>query len=185
MKKIALIAVAAAAFSANPAMAQATGTINLTGEVTSKCFVEGTPIGGTHDFTALDASNGTMRTDLANAFGTKTFTVKCSSRNPTISVKALPLETTAGATAGYDNSIDYNATVTVDKSGGGTTAVTDGSTDTIATTGTVGGTGLARLANSTNNVRVTTSGYATGSNTDLLVAGTYNGSIEITISPTN
>ncbi|MEY4055273.1 MAG: hypothetical protein RL519_608 [Pseudomonadota bacterium] len=181
MKKIALIAVAAAAFSANPAMAQATGTINLTGVVASKCFVEGTPIGGTHDFTALDATNGTMRTDLATDFGTKNFTVKCSSLNPTVSVKALPLATTATATAGYDNSIDYNAIVTVDKSGGGTTAVTDASTDTTATTGTVG----ARLANSTNNVRVTTASYATGSNTDLLVAGTYNGSIEITISPTN
>jgi hypothetical protein len=188
MKKIALLAMTAAAAIASPAMAQqvVTGNITLTGVVGPKCFV-GTDTSATGfsdavDFTQLDAADGTLRAGLASDFATRSFTVKCTSGNPTISVTALPLATAAAAPAGYDNSIDYSATVTVDKAGGGTAFVTDTSDTTpTATSGQVG----APLANSAANVRVTTSGYATGAATDLLVAGTYNGSIKVTISPTN
>lgn len=181
MKKIVSLALLASAAIATPAFAQATGTITLTGTVGEKCFVIGTAIGGNVDFLALDQANGTLRTGLDTDFGTKAFTVKCTSTNPTVSVTASPLATGAAAGTGYDNSIDFNATVTVDRAAGGTTAVTDSSTVAAATTGQVGD----RLANATGNVRVTTSSYATNAATDLLVAGTYNGSIAITITPTN
>ena len=181
MKKIATLVLLASAAIASPAFAQATGTITLTGTVGDKCTVVGTAIGGNVDFLALDTGAGTLRSGLDTDFGTKTFTVKCTSANPTISVTALPLATGAAAGTGYDNSIDYSATVTVDKATTGTTAVTDSSTVAAATTGQVG----ARLANSTGNVRVTAGSFATNANTDLLVSGTYNGSIAITISPTN
>lgn len=182
MKKIALLALTAAAVFATPASAQTvTGTITLTGVVTPKCFVlpgSGSTFSDSHDFSNLDAADGTLRSGLATEFATKSFTVKCTSGNPGLSVTAAPLATGASAPAGYDNSIDYSATLTVDTTAG-STAVTDASGTAGATTGAAG----APLANSTGNVRVTTSGYATNTATDLLVAGTYNGVITVVISP--
>jgi hypothetical protein len=183
MKKIALLAMAAAATFATPAAAQTvTGTITLTGVVGPKCFVvpgNGSTFSDSVDFLALDAADGTLRSGLASDFATKSFTVKCTSANPGLSITATPLATGGAAAAGYDNSIDYNATLTVDKAAGGTTVVTDASGTAGATTGSVGG----PLANSASNVRITTTGYATNTATDLLVAGTYNGLITVVISP--
>lgn len=187
MKKIALIAMTAAAAFATPAMAQqvVTGTITLTGTVGAKCYVGSDTSANTFsdavNFGALDATDGTLRTGLATDFGTRSFTVKCTSGNPTISVTANPLANTATPAAGYDNSIDYSATVTADRAGSGTAVVTDASSAAGATSGQVGG----PLANAASNVRITTTGYATNAATDLLVAGTYNGSVVVTISPTN
>jgi hypothetical protein len=183
MKKIALLAITAAAAIATPAMAQSvTGTITLTGTVGPKCFVDpgaGSTFTDSVNFGALDAADGTLRTNLASQFATKSFTVKCTSGNPGLSITAAPLATAGAAAAGYDNSIDFDATLTVDKATGGTTAVTDASGTAGATTGSVG----SPLANSVGNVRVTTANYATGTATDLLVAGTYNGLITVVISP--
>ncbi len=185
MKKIALLAMTAAAAIASPAMAQqvVTGTITLTGTVGTKCYVGTDTSVNTFsdavDFHALDAADGTLRAGLATDFGTRSFTVKCNSGNPGLSITATPLATGASAASGYDNSIDYSATLTVDKAGGGTTAITDLTSALGATTGSVG----SPLANSAANVRITTTGYATGAATDLLVAGTYNGLITVVISP--
>lgn len=183
MKKIALVAMAAMAMTATPAMAQqvVTGTITLTGVVGPKCFVDpgaGATFSDSVNFMQLDAADGTLRPGLATDFGTRSFTVKCTSANPGLSVTATPLATGGTPAAGYDNSIDYNATLTVDLAPGGTSAVTDASGGG-ATTGSAG----APLANQANNVRITTAGYATNATTDLLVAGTYNGLITVVISP--
>ncbi len=190
MKKFALIAMTAAAAIASPAMAQTvSGEIVLTGTVGAKCFVDpgaGPTFSGSHNFGQLDQANGTLRTDLAASFGTKTFTVKCTSGNAALSIAATPMATSGAAVAGYDNTIDYNATLTVDLAGGGTEFVTDLTSSAGATTKNAGG----PLANAAGNVRITTTGYATNNNTDLLVAGTYgnntpagNGVITVTISP--
>lgn len=184
MKKIALAAMAAMAMTATPAMAQqvVTGTITLTGVVGPKCFVDpgaGTTFSDSVNFMQLDAADGTLRPGLATDFATRTFTVKCTSANPGLSITATPLATGGTPAAGYDNSIDYNATLTVDLAPGGTAAVTDASGTAGATTGSAG----APLANQSGNVRITTSGYATNTATDLLVAGTYNGLITVVISP--
>lgn len=182
MKKIALLAMTAAAAIATPAMAQTvTGTITLTGVVGPKCFVipgSGGTFTGSHDFSNLDAADGTLRPGLATEFATKTFTVKCTSANPGLSIEAAPLATGGAAAGGYDNSIDYNATLTVDTTGVAA-VVTDASGTAGATTGSAG----APLANAAGNVRITTTGYATNTATDLLVAGTYNGLITVIISP--
>ena len=189
MKKIALLAMTAAAAIATPAMAQnVTGQINLLGTVGPKCIVgsgPGATFSDTVNFGALDQTNGTLRTDLATVFGTRTFTVKCNSGNPGLSIEAVPLSTAGAAAAGYDNSIDYSATLSVDVANSGTpTTVTDASGTAGPSTGPAGG----PLANATGNVRITTAGYATGSLTDLLVAGSYgnsvdNGVIKVIISP--
>ena len=182
MKKIAFLAAAACAALATPAMAQTTGTINLTGSVAAKCTAApgGTTFGDSTAFGELAVTAGTVRTDLATVFGTHAFTIICNTGNPTVSVDADALATTAGATAGYDNSIDYTATVTVARSG--TTAATFTNDSSLAATAAapLG----APLANSAGNVSVTTSAYHTNTATDLLVASpTYAGVIKIVIAP--
>ncbi len=190
MKKLALIAMTAAAAIASPAMAQnATGQINLLGTVGPKCIVgagPGATFAETVNFGALDQANGTLRTDLDTTFGTRSFTVKCNSGNPSLSIEAVPLSTAATAATGYDNSIDYSASLTVDIANSGTpTVVTDASGAAGPTTGPAGG----PLANATNNVRITATGFTTNNMaTDLLVAGSYgnsldNGVIKVIIAP--
>lgn len=172
---------AAAAFT-SPAMAQnVTGTIDLEGTVSAKCFVvpgNGGTFDADVDFEALDEDDGTLRTDLGTTFDTKSFTVKCNSGTVDLSIEATPLANTATAAAGYDNSINYTATLTVDMTTG-TKTVDDLSSGAGATTDTT----TLPLKNADGNVQITTSGYATNNSTDLLVAGNYTGTITVVISP--
>jgi hypothetical protein len=183
MKKIALIAMTAMAAIATPAAAQTvTGTINLTGVVGPKCFVvpgNGNTFGETVNFGALDAADGTLRPGLATDFATRSATVKCTSANPSVSVTASPLATGGAAPTGYANTINYTASVAVDATGLNNGPFSDASGGAGSGALSVG----SPLANTTGNVRITTSGYGTANATDLLVAGTYNGSIVVVISP--
>ena len=184
MKKIALLALAATtAAVATPASAQTvTGTIDLTGSVAPKCFVvpgNGSTFGQTVAFGELSQASGILRTDLASTFGTKTASVLCTTANPSVSVDSTALATTTLPSAGYDNSIDFKAsvvltTVTVPK-----TFENDSSQDALVSS-PVG----RRLANGSGNVSITTSNYRTDNITDLLVANpTYTGSIVVLIAP--
>lgn len=184
MKKIALIAIAASALSATPALAQnATGTINLTGSVGAKCVVDGTNAStftDTVNFGELAQADGTLRSGLDTDFGTRSFTIKCNGTNPQVSVDADPLATTTAAAAGYDNSIDYTASVAVVAVGTNNGPFTNASDAAATALAPVG----SRLANVTNNVNITTSGYQTNAATDLLVASpTYTGKITVVIAP--
>ena len=185
MKKIVLLALAASTVAvATPASAQTvTGTINLTGSVAPKCFVvpgNGSTFGETVAFGELAQASGILRTDLATTFGTKTYSVLCTTANPNISVDSTALATTAPAAAGYDNSIDFQASValtTVAANAG--PFLNDSSNAALAST-PVG----SRLANGSGNIAITTSNYRTGTMTDLLVADpTYTGSIVVVIAP--
>ncbi|MBA4161406.1 MAG: hypothetical protein C0515_04865 [Novosphingobium sp.] len=184
MKKIALIALLATAAVATPAAAQSvTGTINLTGSVASKCFVSpgsGSTFTDTVAFGELAVADGTLRTDLASAFGTKSFTVKCNSAAPTISVDSTALATTATASSGYDNSIDFQASVALTTIAANNGPFLNDSSNAALAATAVG----SSLANSTGNVSITTSNYRTNNATDLLVASpTYTGSIVVVIAP--
>lgn len=189
MKKIALVALAASAAIATPAAAQSvTGTISLTGNVQAKCFVVPTnasTFSDSVDFLALDAADGTLRAGLATQFGTRNYTVKCNGTNPKIAITANALSTVTAVTAGYDNSIDFSANVTVDATGANATtttpaAFTDSSTTIGGSTATAVG---SALSNAANNIHISTSGYATNALTDILAVGTYNGSVVVVISP--
>ncbi len=178
------------ALVAAPAAAQTvTGTIDMTGTVAAKCFVvptNGSTFTDSVDFTALDQANGTLRTGLATDFGTRNYTVKCNGTNPKLAITANVLATATPVSAGYDNSIDFSATVSVDATGANATtatpaAFTDSSTTVGGTTATAVG---SSLANAANNIHISTTGYATNTATDLLAVGTYTGSVVVTISPT-
>lgn len=187
MKKIALIAMAASAMIATPAAAQnVTGTINITGSVAPKCFVNGpaagTTFGGNVAMGELAQADGTLlpsatlsSTFAAAGAGVLTAQVICTSANPEVSVTSTPLTNVATADAGYDNSIDYTADVTFTRVGG-TTLVSDPSAVAAATTATL----ASRLTGTGTNVSVATSAWnASG----ILVSGSYAGQIQVVIAP--
>ncbi|MFM2301409.1 MAG: hypothetical protein RLZZ84_1145 [Pseudomonadota bacterium] len=183
MKKIALAAIAAAALGTTPAYAQnVTGTINLTGSVEAKCVVLPDSLGtftDTVNFGELAQANGTLRTGLETQFGTRSFSVKCNGAAPQISVNADPLQTTAPADAGYDNSIDYQAAVALDT----LTPTAPFTNDSSAAAGALTPVS-SRLVNNLQNVHIATSNYRTNALTDLLVASpSYTGKITVVIAP--
>jgi hypothetical protein len=194
MKKLALTALATTAMIAiaTPASAQSvTGTINLTGSVAAKCLVLpgsgdtfGTAIGSPISLGELADASGKLRsgiaTDINGAAGT-TARVVCTSAAPTISVDATELKTLAAADTGYDNSIDFEASVAVVTTGTNNGPfINDSGSAPLAATA-IG----SRVANNGGtNITITTGNFRTNNLTDLLVASpTYTGSIVVVIAP--
>lgn len=184
MKKIAFLAIAASAAIASPAMAQnVTGTITLNGNVAAKCSVSpgsGNTFSDTVNFLELAQANGTLRTGLSTDFGTRSATVVCNTGTPKIAVDANPLATGGAAPTGYSNTINYTASVAVNTTAANSGPFTNASTAAPLAATTIGG---GSLANAASNINITTSGYATGTATDILVAGAYTGNIVVVISP--
>lgn len=192
MKKIALIAMAASAAIATPAAAQAvnaTGTINITGSVTKKCFVNGpaagSTFGGNVSLGELAKADGTLEASSVlegrfNAAGASVLqaAVICTSANPEVSVTATPLALAPAPSTvdpGYDATIDYDADVTFTRVGG-TTLVSDSTTTPAAATATL----ASRLTGTGTNVSVATSDWTASG---ILMSGGYAGSITIVIAP--
>lgn len=187
MKTFAFLAIAASAALASPAMAQnVTGTITLNGNVAAKCSVtsgtSSTTFAQTVNFGELAQTNGTLRTGLATDFSATPVqaTVVCNTGTPKISVDANPLANTATAPTGYANTINYTASVAVATTGANSGPFTNLTTAAPGVATVIG----SSLANSANNVVVTTTGYGTPGASDILVAGAYTGNIVIVISPT-
>lgn len=185
MKKFAFVALAASAAAlTTPAAAQSvTGTINLSGSVAPKCFVNPGATGTFSDsvaFGELATAAGTLRTGLDTDFNTavEAVTVLCTSAAPLISIDAQPLANVATAPTGYDNSIDYTANVALSTLGG-----TVNKSNATTASPLVGDAIGDRLTNGSGNVVITASGFATNNATDLLVSGSYAGSITIVIAP--
>lgn len=186
MQKIALIALAASAAIATPAIAAAqnvTGTINLTGSVAGRCSIQtsgGSTFADTVAFGELAATNGTLRTGLATQFDTRSASVVCTTAAPMITVAANALKASTPVTAtGYADRIDFTASVAVVTTGTSPAPFSNASgVPPVAVA--IGG----RLANSANNINITTSNYHTAATNDLLVADpTYTGSVIVTITP--
>jgi hypothetical protein len=191
MKKVVALSIVAiaTALAAAPASAQSvSGTVTINGTVGEKCLVTDTganpnaDFGGIVNLGALDAADGRLRTiaaiaatgDLANLG----FRVVCTTANPLISVTATPLTTAAAPPAGYANRVDFTADVDFD-----TVSGTDQYTAVTDATATVGGNLTDRLATGLDNVRVDLRDFNTPGVNDVLVAGSYTGSVSITIAP--
>ena len=190
MKKIVLLALAASTVAvATPASAQTvTGTIDLTGSVAPKCLVlpgAGDTFGTTTSIqlNELAGPDGTLRTGIAadvNSNVAMTARVVCTTANPNISVATTALATLAPADTNYDNSIDFKASVAVVTTGTNNGPFFNDSANPPLASTPIG----SRLANSGNNVTITTSNFRTNALTDLLVADpTYTGKIVVLISP--
>jgi hypothetical protein len=153
----------------------------VNGSVLPKCTAI-TAIEGTITLGELAVANGTVNSTFSNNSGglTRTFTVRCTSANPGLSVNAAPLTTTASGTPGYTGTVHYTATLTALKANSAdSTSVVDTSNTAGATTGSLGD----RLKNDNGNVTVTVSNGNTTTGSDLLEAGNYTGTIAIIVSP--
>lgn len=192
--RIALTGIAAAiAAISTPSFAQTSvsGTVTLDGTVDAKCLVTTTgavpspDFGGAIHLSQLDdGTTGKLRaigTVSAGANTNLNFRVVCTTATPAVSVTSTALKTGTGtAPTGYANTVHYSSTVAFDIAGSGTptnvTTVTDG---TATSTSNLPG----RLATSPTNIHVSATSFHTPGLNDVLVAGTYNGSIAITVSP--
>jgi hypothetical protein len=185
MRKIASIALAAAAAIATPAMAQnASGTVQVGGSVLGKCSAI-TPITGSITLNELALADGTVNTTFSNQTGglSRSFTVICTSANVSISVSSDALNNGADQTTGggYTGQVHYTSTLTANKAGGGSASAVYTSAAVLPAATT---TPLAdRLQNGASNVTVTVSNGHTANSADLLKAGSYSSTISITISP--
>lgn len=193
MRKLVILAASACMF-ATPALAQnATGTVVINGSVANKCAVitgsDTSPTWGTTvNLGELSQSNGTLRStaSLTNDFntvaaGAQNAHVVCSTSNPSIAVNADPLVNTGTVPAGgsgYTNTVHFDADVTVNKVGGSQTYTNDSNTAATGPT-TLGD----RLAASGPNVLIATKNWRTLGTDALLVAGSYQGQIVVTITP--
>ena len=183
MKKIALsILAAASALAATPAFAQASGSVDVTGTVAARCTAV-TPISGSIALGELAKADGTIDPALSGATNglTRTFTIRCNGANPEVSVLARPLVNAGAQNSpnGYTNMVHYSASVAAAGAKGGTTTVTDQSLSSGATKGALGD----RISASANNVTLTIGNALTSDAAAILEAGTYQGAVEIVVSP--
>lgn len=179
-KTVSTLVIAAATLAAGPAFAQATSTVQVTGTVAAKCTAV-QPATASIDLGELAKDDGTVDTAFSKATSglTTTFTVRCNSANPQLSVEARPLINSAASDGdGYTNTVHYKATLNAQAAGGSTATVADQSLSAGATTGRVG----SRLKAQQNNVSLTIGEGATQNSTAILEAGTYNGSVNITVT---
>ena len=156
MKKLVLsVLVLGSALGATPALAQATGSVDVTGSVAARCLAV-SPISGNITLGELAKTDG--------------------------SVDAKPLINAAATNvpAGYTNTVHYTATLVATGAKGGTTPVADQSLTAGATSAQVGD----RLAATSNNITLTIGSGLTADPAAILDAGTYAGKVEVTIAPT-
>ncbi len=183
MKKTAISALfAASALVSAPALAQASGTVDISGTVAAKCAAV-TPLTGNITLGELAKADGTVDPSFSGNNGglTRNFTVRCNGANPQVSVNARPLVNAAAqnSQSGYTNTVHYTASVTARTAKGNSTLIEDQSLSTGATVGNLGD----RIASTSDNISLRIGSGLTTDSVALLEAGTYQGSVEITVAP--
>jgi type 1 fimbria pilin len=198
MKKIILAALAAgSALVSTAASAQSTsGEVHITGTVADKCVVTatGTPpagsFGGSVSLGALDAADGKLKNSatLASSFAAAgashlSYRVVCTTPKTTVTVNADDLvNTTATVSDGYANTVHYKANVALTMVGGNE-ALSNDSKDVPAGSSSTYTKRMSTAGGS--NISVTADTFRTPDLNDVMLAGTYNGKITITLAPAN
>jgi hypothetical protein len=193
-------ATAALGFAAAPASAQVTGTLNLTGVVTGVCSVQAGPAGfttgsfsSTYTFTPMTDGTGHLN---AATFGVASGAtagnpvqvsaeVMCNTGAPKVALLVEPLsqgDVGSGASS-VSGTIDFTGEADI-VTGAGTTKIiksTAGSTPGVGATVPAAAMPAA-LAIVNPNVTLYAYTFATR-NGPLLEPGTYNGEVQVTITP--
>lgn len=177
-------AVSAFALStAASAQTSATGTLNLTGNVPTKCAVTGADSTTVNlgDLSGTDGrlSSTFINTTAASPAASFSFSVTCTGAAPLASVDADPMVSVTPATAGFTNTVNITGSGTFSLVAGGPDVMTNLSSGAASTPTALS----ARLANSLNNVTIKAYGFSTANPTDVLVAGSYAGKVVVTIAP--
>lgn len=174
MKKMLLAAAAASAMLATPAMAADNATFNFSGSVAEVCTVSGAA--ATVDFGALTDGSGNYTAGSTTQTATST-NAYCNQGQTKATISHTNFYTSNAATTGFTNNIPMTASlVTIvgaaDNVTVADTTVASGTTSSAGTQGDVGNfTGL--------KVKATLGSIGSAK----LVAGTYGGSITVTLQP--
>lgn len=171
MRKL-LVFSAPLALVASPALAQSTdvtGTVSIDGSVAGRCMF--TVPNKTISLGEISlVSNGKLDVSKVNG-RSETLTGWCNNTTASMTVTATELTNATAAPTGFDNRVNYTATAVT-----GSTSATD--TSVTAGAGAPSSVGLF-----TGDIVVTLSG-ASSPNNALMVAGTYNGNVVVTLTPT-
>ena len=170
MRKLILLALPATLIAA-PALAQSavTGTVDINGSVAGRCM-----------FTLPNATislgeialvtNGKL--DAAKVNGkSATLTGWCNNTAATMAVTTTQLTTAGTAGTGFDNRVDYTGTALANAVSASDSSLTAGA-------------GTASAVGQFTGDIVVTLGSASSPNNGLMVAGTYNGNVLVTLKPT-
>lgn len=174
MRNASYLALASIALVATPALAQdATGTVSIDGSVAGRCLFT-TPNAtislGEMALAGSDSNAGRLDTSTVNG-ESATLVGWCNNAAAGMTVEAFPLLNTATSATGFTNRVDFTATADANAASGTDSSLANGP-------GTTVGVGMF-----TGNVLVTLSSASAPSN-NLLVAGSYVGSVEVTLTPT-
>jgi hypothetical protein len=181
----------ALALSGTAQAADTVGTITVNGTVSPKCtvttFAATQTIGDLDDSTtgqlksslsALDASSTTYNSD---------FSLVCNGSNAGVSVTATSLTTSGAAPTGYANAVGFTGRAAFKLINASDNALSTKNYDATSAVG--GGTANASalgagkfLQNTSNNLRVSTFGFTSAASA-VLIAGSYTGSVVVTITP--
>lgn len=168
-----LLMLAPLAMLAVPAAAQdATGTVAVDGSVAGRClFTTPNSSISLNELALSGADTNAGRLNTA-AFTGKSATLVgwCNNAAAEMTVEASPLTNLAAAATGFTNRVDYTATATANSISGQDSSL-------VAGAGTAAAVGMF-----TGNVVVALSAPSAPSNA-LLVAGDYDGSVVVTLSP--
>ncbi len=187
---IAILAIAAATSPAAAQVQDVTGTVTITGTVGDKCIVTDAgdvpdpDFGGLIELGQLDDTDGTLK-DLGTISASNNLTdlgfrVVCTTASPTVTVTAEPMvNPSITAPDGYADTVHFTADANFSVVGG-----TDTYSVTTDATALATGTLSDRLATGPDNVQIDLSNFHTPETDDVLTAGTYTGTVSITISPT-
>lgn len=170
MRKLILLALPAALLAA-PAFAQSgvTGTVDINGTVAGRCMF--TLPNATISLGEISlVTNGKLDASKVNG-KSATLTGWCNNTAATMAVTTTQLTTATAATTGFDNRVDYTGTAVANAVSAADSSLTAGA----GTASTVG--------QFTGDIVVTLSG-ASSPNSALMVAGTYNGNVLVTLTPT-
>lgn len=170
MRKLLALAALPAILAASPALAQsgATGTVTIDGSVAGRCMF--TLPNATISLGELSlSSNG--RLDVSKVNGrSATLNGWCNGTASTMSVTTTQLTNTVTATTGFDNRVDYTGTAVANAASASDSSLTAGA-GTAVTVGQF-----------TGDVVVTLSAASSPTN-GLMVAGTYTGNVQVTLTP--
>lgn len=172
MRKYILAALPALALTV-PAMAQdSTGTVAIDGSVASRClFTTPNETISLGEMALPGSDTNAGRLDSSTVDGrTATLVGWCNNAAAGMTVEAFALTNTANAASGFTNRVDYTATAEANSASGNDTSLVDGAGATVS------------VGMFTGDVVVTLSDSSAPSN-NLLVAGNYNGQVEVTLTP--
>ena len=173
MNKLLFTAALPLALVAVPAAAQdATGTVTIDGSVAGRCLFtlpNETISLGEMSLGGSDGNAGRLDTSVVNG-RSATLVGWCNSAAAGMTVEAFPLLNTANAATGFTNRVDFTATASANGTDGTDTTLTNGSGSTVS------------VGMFTGNIDVTLSNSSAPGNA-LLVAGDYDGSVEVTLTP--